>query len=69
MTREEYSIITDRILEQIELEKEYCKNYVRNNPGDRINRERQRDMIIDGMIRVLHALHVEVNQYHKIIIE
>ena len=56
MTRYEYYEIIGTMQDLIEQEKQYCAGYVRNNPMDKENRERQRDMIIDGITRVMYQI-------------
>lgn len=60
MTREEYSIMQDTILQLMDDERGYCATYCKNNPGDSKRRETIRDYIISGLQNALSSLHENV---------
>lgn len=57
MTWEEYNTIIGRIQGKINTEKAYCDNYCKNNPEDAKQRKRDRDMIVNGLTRAMHAIN------------
>lgn len=60
MTRKEYTIMQDTILQLMDDEKGYCATYCANNPDDRKRRENIRDYIISGLQNALSSLHENV---------
>lgn len=56
MTKLEYYEIIRAIETVEENEKIYCNEYIKLNPGDKNRRERDRDLILSGLLRARYRI-------------